>query len=165
MNITAKVDYAMRALLELAQRDRATNAETVAESQQIPVRFLFGIFSEMRRAGIITSQRGPDGGYRLARPPCDITPADVIRALDGPLANVRNAGPEETAYTGPARHLQHVWVATRASLRAVLEEVTLADILEERLPDSVLVILDRPDAWEPELTSRDRRTPHPASPV
>lgn len=140
----------MRALLEMAQRDRPTSGESLAVGQNIPARFLFSILGDLRRAGLITNQRGPDGGYRLARPPEHITPADVIRALDGPLAEVRNLSPEAALYTGSARYLQHLWVATRASLRSVLDLVTLADLLKGDFPESVADLLDSPSAWQPE---------------
>jgi len=150
LNITAKVDYAMRALLEMAEQDRPTSGEALAERQKISPRFLFSILGDLRRAGLITNQRGPDGGYRLAARPEDITPADVIRALDGPLAEVRNLSPEAAHYSGSAQYLQHLWVATRASLRSVLDVVTLSDLLKGDFPPSVAGLLESPSAWQPE---------------
>src|SRR5437660_2944031 len=120
----------MRALLELTTVPgrEPVRAETLARSQGIPLKFLENILVDLRRAGIVASHRGAEGGYRLARPAREVTPAQVIRALDGPLAEVRGTRPEAAAYDGAAEHLQDVWVAVRASLRSVLECVTLADI-------------------------------------
>ena len=123
--ISAKVDYAVRALCTLADADgKAVTAEALAKSQNLPAKFLESILNDMRRAGLLLSQRGAEGGYRLSRPAESITVAEVIRPLDGPLAEVRGLRPEATEYEGSAEHLQDVWVAVRASLRAVLEHVT-----------------------------------------
>ena len=105
--------------------------------------------NDLRRAGLVISQRGPDGGYRLARDPSDITIADVIRALVGPLAEVRGQRPEDTVYAGAAEHLQEVWVAVRAALRRVLDNVTLADVASGNLPPDILALMEDPDAWQP----------------
>lgn len=152
MQVSARVDYGMRALAELAaaaqQGNQLIKGEVLADAQGIPVKFLEGILSQLRRTGFVMSQRGADGGYRLARPAEQITVADVIRALEGPLAAVRGAPPEDTEYAGPAGHLRDVWVATRASMRAVLENVTLADITEGHLPEGAKVLLKEPGAWE-----------------
>jgi Rrf2 family protein len=146
--ISAKVDYAVRALCTLADADgRSVTAESLAESQGLPSKFLESILNDMRRAGLLISQRGAEGGYRLSRPAGSITVADVIRPLDGPLAEVRGLRPEATTYQGAAEHLQDVWVAVRASLRAVLDLVTIADIVAGRLPRSVRKLTTDPDAW------------------
>ena len=149
MYISAKVDYAVRALCTLADADgHPVTAETLARSQGLPAKFLESILNDMRRAGLLLSQRGAEGGYRLSRPASSITVADVIRPLDGPLAEVRGLRPEAANYEGSAEHLQEVWVAVRASLRAVLERVTIADIVSGKLPRSVDKLTSDPDAWK-----------------
>jgi len=152
MRISSKVDYAVRACAELAVRSPsrasgATKGETIGTAQGIPTKYLENILSELRRSGLVGSQRGADGGYWLARPAAEITVADVIRAVEGPLADVRGQAPEELDYVGPAQPLERVWMATRASLRLVLEEVSLADIATDSLPRSVGALLDDPEAW------------------
>lgn len=149
MHIPAKVDYGMRALLTLADRGAPATAEDLAVAQGLPAKFLGAILNDLRRSGLVTSQRGAEGGYRLARPPDEIAVADVMRALDGPLAEVRGLRPEATTYQGAAEHLQEVWVAVRASLRGVLERVTLEDVVRGRLPRSVARLTEDPDAWAP----------------
>ena len=149
MHSSAKADYGTRALLTLADRGEPATAEALADAQGLPARFLGAILIDLRRAGIVSSQRGAEGGYRLARPADKITVAEVMRALDGPLAEVRGLRPEAAHYEGAAAHLQDVWVAVRASLRNVLERVTLADIVAGRLPRSVARLTEDPDAWEP----------------
>ena len=150
MYISAKVDYATRVLLALAGAPAGAPAtgETLAKAQGVPVKFVENTLVELRRAGIVTSQRGPEGGYRLARPAHEIAVADIFRALEGPLAEVRGERPEDTVYEGPAAHLQQVWVAVRAALRLVLESVTLADVLAGKLPPEVAELVAAPDAWE-----------------
>ena len=139
MYISAKVDYAVRALCTLADAEgRPVTAESL---------FLESILNDMRRAGLLLSQRGAEGGYRLSRPAESITVAEVIRPLDGPLAEVRGLRPEAASYEGSAERLQDVWVAVRASLRAVLEHVTIADIVSGELPKSVQKLTTDPDAW------------------
>jgi len=147
MYISAKVDYAVRALCTLAASDTPLTSESLASSQGLPAKFLESILNDMRRAGLLTSQRGPDGGYRLARPADEITVADVIRPLDGPLAEIRGLRPEAAEYVGAAQHLQAVWVAVRASLRSVLDEVTIAGIVSGELPVSVSALTADPEAW------------------
>ncbi|CAN5155653.1 RrF2 family transcriptional regulator [soil metagenome] len=148
MHISAKVDYAMRALVELVGAEQTViRADLLAEVQGIPIRFLERIMGELRRAGIVLSQRGAHGGYRLARPAEQITVADVIRAIDGPLAEVRGDRPENRSYVGAAEPLREVWVAVRASLRNVLEEVTVAQIATNQLPAAVTALTERPEAW------------------
>jgi Rrf2 family protein len=149
VNISAKVDYGIRALVALAAEGGGpVKAEELARAQDIPVHFLENILGDLRRAGVVATQRGQVGGYRLARPPSDITLADVIRPLDGPLAAVRGVRPEAVSYAAPTEHLQHVWVAVRASLRSVLECVTLQDVVTGRLPRKVAKLTEPEDAWQ-----------------
>lgn len=149
MHVTAKVDYAVRAALVLARAEgELVKADVVAEAQAIPRHFLDNILNDLRRAGIVATQRGAEGGSRLARPATDITVADVMRAIAGPLAAVRDVPPEHLAYTGPAERLPEVWVAVRAALRGVLEHVTLADLAVGRLPDDVERLTADPEAWK-----------------
>ena len=153
MRITAKVDYAVRAAAELAahaavQGPRAPmKGDAVASAQGIPVRFLESILAELRRSGIVGSQRGSEGGYWLARPASDVSVADIIRAVEGPLADVHGTPPEEAEYEGAAAELQRVWIATRVALREVLETTTIADIASGSLPASVTALAQRPDGW------------------
>lgn len=150
MHITAKAEYAMRALLTLAANEdgKPLTADKLAGSQKLPVKFLENILVDLRRGGLVRSQRGAEGGYRLARSAQLITAAEVLRLVDGPLADVRGLRPEAAAYDGPAEHLQEVWVAARASLRGVLDHVTLADIATGQLPEAVLQYTGDPAAWE-----------------
>lgn len=148
MQIPAKSDYAIRALLVLAASDgRPTSGASLAAAQQIPPKFLELILAELRRSGIVASVRGAEGGYRLARPATQIALADVIRAVDGPLAEVRGERPESVEYEGAALHLQKVWIAVRVALRGVLEITTLADVAHGNLPRHVRRLLDDPEAW------------------
>ncbi|MGH3713151.1 MAG: RrF2 family transcriptional regulator [Micromonosporaceae bacterium] len=148
MRLSARVDYALRAASELAAASgRTVTSEKLATAQQIPPKFLESILLQLRRAGIINSQRGPEGGYWLARPAEEISLADIIRAIDGPLANVRGQRPEQLGYQGAARALQDVWVALRASERAILEQVSLADVATGELPDPVRLLTADPAAW------------------
>lgn len=148
VHISAKADYAVRALLDLAEAgDERRTAAKLVESQGLPRKFLEAILNELRKAGIVSGRRGFDGGFALARPAAEITLADVLRAVDGPLAEVRGMRPEQAAYTGSAQHLGEVWVAVRASLRAVLEHVTVEDLLQERLPAVITDRTSNPDAW------------------
>jgi Rrf2 family protein len=148
--ISAKVDYATRALLTLtAARGGPLTGEQLATAQNLPGRFLENILNDLRRAGLVASHRGANPGYRLVQPAEDVSVADIIRALEGPLAEVHGLRPEAAVYTGAATHLREVWVAVRASLRGVLEHVSLADIVTGRLPAAVTTLLNQPDAWEP----------------
>ena len=150
MRVSAKADYAIRAAVELAAAgDGPVKGERLAQAQEIPSNFLENILSDLRNAGIVASRRGADGGYWLARPAADVSLADVIRAVDGPLANVRGVRSEQVAYQGSAEKLRDVWVAVRASLRSVLENVTLADLASGELPASVRTLVADPDAWAP----------------
>ena len=150
MRVSTKVDYAIRAAVELAAApDGHAKGERIAQAQEIPLKFLENILAEMRHAGIVRSQRGAVGGYWLARPADEITLAEIIRAVEGPLANVRGARPESIEYAGSAEPLREVWVAVRASLRSVLEEVTLADVAQGELPSAVRELVADPEAWAP----------------
>jgi Rrf2 family protein len=149
MRVSAKTDYALRAAVELAAAPEGTpvKGERLATSQSIPLRFLENILLQLRHAGIIESRRGADGGYRLARPAAEITLADVIRAIDGPLAGVSGQRPETLDFKGNSEPLREVWVAVRASLRGVLENVSLADVANNDLPTRVSELTSEPDAW------------------
>lgn len=148
MKLSAKVDYAVRAALELAAAgDQSVKGEQIARAQDIPPRFLENILGDLRQAGLVHSQRGTDGGYRLARPASEITVADVMRIEAGNLADIHGERPEEVRYHGPAERLRDVWVAARTTYRALLERVTLADIVAGELPDEVVEITSRPDSW------------------
>jgi Rrf2 family protein len=149
VRISARADYAVRATAELAAAagDKPIKAEQVALAQDIPLKFLLNILSELKHARIVRSQRGAEGGFQLARPAEQITLAEVIRAVEGPLASVHEARPEEVEYRGPASSLREVWVAVRANLRAVLESVTVADLASGSLPGTVKELVSDPDAW------------------
>ena len=149
MRVSAKSDYAIRAAVELAAAGEGpVKGERLAQAQEIPSNFLENILSDLRNAGIVSSRRGADGGYWLARPAEEITLADVIRAVEGPLANIQDSAPEATHYPGPAEHLRDVWIAVRANLRAVLEHVTLADLTAGELPLEVQRLIADSDTWE-----------------
>lgn len=162
MRLSARVDYALRAVAELAAataagggggpgngagQSRPVTAERLAAAQDIPPKFLESILLQLRRGGIVTAQRGPDGGYRLARPADDISLAAVIRVIDGPLAHVRGQRPEELGYRGAATALQEVWIALRATEREILELVTIADVVAGKLPARVNELAADPRAW------------------
>jgi Rrf2 family protein len=149
VRISAKADYAVRAAIELAAAgtERPTKGDAVAQAQGIPLKFLENILADMRHAGLVTSRRGAEGGYWLARPAEEITVADVIRAVEGPLASVRGGRPEDVDYAGTAEPLQKVWIGVRASLRRVVEQVTLADLAANGLPPHVEQLADDPEAW------------------
>jgi Rrf2 family protein len=150
VKVTAKADYAVRAVLELATADGGlVKADRIAEAQGIPRHFLDNILTDLRRAGIVATHRGADGGSRLARPADSIALADVMRAIEGPLAAVRDIRPESLSYEGPAERLPDVWIAVRAALRGVLEQVTVADVAAGRLPSEVQRLTDDPEAWKP----------------
>jgi Rrf2 family protein len=152
VRVSAKVDYAVRAAIELAAADepgQPIKGERIAQAQGVPLKFLENILTELRHAGLVRSQRGVEGGYWLARPAEEISVADVIRAVEGPIANVRGVGPHEVEYAGSAERLRDVWIAVRASLRSVLEEVTLADLARGELPAEVEALTADPEAWQP----------------
>jgi Rrf2 family protein len=150
MRVSAKVDYALRATIELAASgDGPVKGERIAQAQEIPLKFLENILGDLRHAGIVRSQRGVEGGYWLARPADQVTVAEVVRAVEGPIANVRGVGPEQVEYAGSAERLRDVWIAVRANLRAVLERVTIADLADGELPESIEALAADPDAWQP----------------
>ena len=149
MYISAKADYALRALVTLAAADHPMTAEALARSQELPVNFLENILLQLRRSGLVASQRGPDAGYRFRRPPTEITAADVMRAVDGPLAEVRGLRPEDTAYPSGTEVLQELWVALRASIRRVLESVTITQLAKGELPRPLRSLVADPDSWAP----------------
>jgi Rrf2 family protein len=150
VQISAKTDYAIRALLQLAENEpRLVKVDTIVAEQGLPRKFIEAILGDLRRANIVRSQRGAEGGYALTRPATDVSLGAVIRAVDGPLAEVRGLRPHETTYNGVAEHLPEVWVAVRAGLRRVLDETTLADVLSGSLPSHVRTLIDQPDAWLP----------------
>jgi Rrf2 family protein len=146
MRISAKSDYAVRAMAQLAAdggRGTPVKAEQVSHEQQIPLNFLLGILRELKQAHLLRSQRGPEGGYLLRRPAAEISVADVIRAVDGPLAQIRDVSMNELTYEGPAEVLPDVWMAVRSSLRSVLENVSIADLVNSRLPRHVRTLAER----------------------
>ena len=148
MRITARVDYAVRAAVELAAvAPEALTADRIATAQGIPARFLQTILGDLQHARLVTSQRGREGGYRLALPPSEISLARVMRVEQGFLAEVHGQRPEDVTYPGPAAALGTVWVAARASYRRVLEEVTLADVIAGKLPAHVTALVELEDAW------------------
>lgn len=152
MQVSARVDYALRAMTELATASReeiptSLRGAEISVSQRIPKKFMENILFDLRRAGLIKARRGVGGGYQLARSAEDITLADVIRAVEGPLANVRGEWPEDVEYSGSAALLQSVWIAVRANLRAVLEAVTLDDLVCGKLPEKVAHLTRNDEAW------------------
>jgi Rrf2 family protein len=160
VRVSAKADYAVRAAAELAAaavNARPLKREQISAAQNIPSKFLETIMLELKHAGIVKSTRGAGGGYALARPAADISVADVIRAVDGPLANVRGERVETVEYSGPAHALRDVWVAVRASLRRVLETTSLQDLVDDHLPERVRELTTDPEAWI--SLNRRRRSP------
>jgi Rrf2 family protein len=152
VDISAKTDYAIRAMLALAQAEARGSAplsvDMLATGQALPRKFLEAILSDLRRAGLVTSTRGARGGYALSQPAAETRLGDIFRAVDGPLAEVRGLRPHETSYSGVAQHLPVVWVAVRVSLRSVLDETSLADVLSGDLPRHVRELASAPGAWE-----------------
>ena len=150
MHVTAKADYAVRAVIELAESEQSAprKVDEVAQAQGIPVSFLENILTQLRSSGIVRSQRGPEGGYWLAKPADEVSLAQIIRAVEGPLVGVRGQRPEEIEYVGSAESLQQVWIALRANLRKVLEQVTVADVAAGKLPKEVLALTREEEAWE-----------------
>jgi Rrf2 family protein len=149
VRISAKADYAVRAAVELAAAtgDRPIKAERIATAQDIPLNFLENILGELRHSGIVRSQRGAEGGFRLAKPADQVTIADIIRAVEGPLASVRGGPPEDISYPGSSSTLPRVWIAVRANLRKVVEHVTVADVAGGKLPPAVDQLAEDPEAW------------------
>jgi Rrf2 family protein len=151
MRISAKVDYAVRATIELAVagEGNACKGDVISEAQDIPLKFLENILGELKHSGIVASRRGAHGGYWLAKPPEEIALADIVRAVEGPLASVRGQGAEDLTYKGKAAPLQQVWIALRANLREVMEETTLADVVSGELPAKVSELTEPAEAWSP----------------
>jgi Rrf2 family protein len=150
VQISAKTDYAVRALLSLAAHaPERISAGVVVDEQNLPLKFIEGILGDLRRAGLVRTQRGVGGGYSLSRPAGEITLGAVLRAVDGPLAEVHGLRPDETSYSGVAVHLRDVWVAVRASLREVLDQTTVQQVLTGDLPPHVRKLVDVPEAWQP----------------
>lgn len=150
MQISARGDYAVRAALSLAAAyPSLLSAQAIAQEQDMPRKFLEAVLADLRRGGIVRAQRGAEGGYALAQPPRDIAIGAILRAVDGPLAGVRGLRPEETRYDGAAENLPRLWVAVRAAVRDVVDEVSLADLVSGRMPAHVRKLTTRPDAWEP----------------
>jgi Rrf2 family protein len=151
MRISAKVDYAVRAGIELATADNddPVKGEAISDAQEIPLKFLENILGELKHHGIVGSRRGASGGYWLAKKPEEVTLAEIVRAVEGPLATVRGQGSESLKYKGAAKPLQNVWIAVRANLRAVMDEVTLADIVNDDLPAVVKELSEPAEAWSP----------------
>ncbi|MFC5729531.1 MULTISPECIES: RrF2 family transcriptional regulator [Nocardioides] len=149
MRVSAKSDYALRALIAMAARDdaKAVSAEELGRQQEIPHGFLQAILADLRRAGIVLSQRGQAGGWRMARDAAEVSVADVIRAVDGPLVSVYGLRPEAVSYNESAEVLQHVWIAARRALREVFEDVSIQQLAEGRLPDAVTSRTADEDAW------------------
>ena len=151
MRVSAKADYALRATIELAAAAASgagpVKREQLAAAQEIPLKFLESVLLELKHVGIVRSHRGASGGYSLGRDASEITVADVIRAVEGPMANVRGERPERVRYPGSAAPLREVWIAVRASLRSLLEATTIADIVAGRLPEHVLDLTREPEAW------------------
>lgn len=153
MQVSARADYALRAMVELAARTARepgslVTAEELASAQDMPLKYLEGILAQLRRSGLVISKRGAEGGYRLSRDAELISVADVVRAVDGPLAAVRGEPPEDTEYAGAASGLLEVWIALRAAMREVLENVTLADVAARRMPAVARRVLELPGSWE-----------------
>ena len=151
MRVSTKADYALRALIEMARRPDATpvSAEELGRLQEIPPGFLQSILADLRRAGVVVSQRGQSGGWRLNRAAADVSVADVIRAVDGPLVSVYGLRPESVQYNQSAAILQHVWIAARRSLRDFFEGVSIQDLADGKLPDAVTAMTADEDSWAP----------------
>ena len=150
VQISARGDYAVRAGLSLASAyPSLMSAQAVATDQNMPHKFLEAVLADLRRANIVRAQRGAEGGYTLASPPQEISVGMILRAVDGPLAGVRGSRPEETRYEGAAEHLPRLWVALRAAIREVVDEVSLAELISGRLPAHVRKLTTQPDAWQP----------------
>lgn len=156
MRVSAKADYAVRAAVELAAAGEGpTKGERLADAQEIPLQFLEHILLELKHSGIVRARRGAKGGYWLARPADEVSVADIVRAVEGPIANVQSMAPEAIEYRGSAAHLQEVWIAVRASLRSVLEEVTLADLVSGNLPAIVGELTAAPEAWQASTSTKE----------
>jgi len=151
VKISAKADYALQALVEIAvatHRETLISAEDISEKREIPEKFLEGILTLLRKAGLVNSYRGPSGGFELAKNPEDIAVADIIRIVDGPLAAVRGFAPEDIAYSGAVKHVSDVWIATRAALRNVLENISIADIVAGEFDPTIVKMISDKDAMK-----------------
>lgn len=151
MKISAKVDYALQAVIEIAvstEKELLISAEEISTKHQIPEKFLEGILTLLRKSGIVNSYRGPSGGYELAKSPETITVADLFRIIDGPLAAVRGLAPEEVGYAGSVKYISDVWIATRVGLRHVLENISIADIINGEFDPPIQKLLNEKDAWK-----------------
>ena len=151
MRVTAKSDYALRALIEIARQDGSApvSAEELGRLQDIPHGFLQAILADLRRSGIVIAQRGQSGGWRLNKDAAEISVADVIRAVDGPLVSVYGLRPESVEYNDAAAVLQHVWIAGRVALRDVFEQVSIQQLADGKLPKAVTSRTADEDAWQP----------------
>src|SRR5262249_6748537 len=159
MRVSAKADYAVRAAAEVGGAEEGrVKGEKLAEAQDIPLQFLEHILLELKHAGIVRARRGAKGGYWLGRPADEVTIADIVRAVEGPIAHVQASPPETIEYRGHAQHPQEVWIAVRASLRNVVEEVTLADLVSGELPESVKDLIASPDAWVTSTATKEHAT-------
>jgi Rrf2 family protein len=148
MRISAKVDYAVRAAVELAAAGGdPIKGEAIADAQDIPLKFLENILGELKHTGIVSSRRGAQGGYWLAKDADEVSLADIVRAVEGPLATVRGQGPESLTYKGEAEPLQKVWIALRANIREVMEDTSLADVVGGKLPSEVRELSEPAEAW------------------
>jgi Rrf2 family protein len=150
MRVSAKTDYAVRAMIELAggTEEAPVKSEHVSAAQEIPPRFLQAILTELRYAGLVRGRPGTEGGYWLAQPPDEITLAEIVREVEGPLASVHGEPPDELTLRGDAKPLQEVWIALRANMREILEGITIADIVAGRLPEPVRRIVSDPEVWQ-----------------
>ena len=166
MHVTARSDYALRAVAELAAADgQLLKRDEISARQHIPVEFLESVLLALKHRGIVQSQRGANGGFRLGRPADSISLADVIRAVDGPMADVRGDRPELVKYEGPARRLQDVWIAVRASLRDLLEGISVEDLVDGRMPEGVVRFTEDPEAWISRGRSRRAGSTLPRAPM
>lgn len=150
MQVSARGDYAVRAACELASAYPSTlSAQALADAQSLPRKFLEAILADLRRGGVVIAVRGAEGGYSLTRPPAEVTVGMVLRAVDGPLAGVRGHRPEQTSYSGTAEHLATLWVAVRAAVRGVVDEVSLDQLVKGEIPPEIQALTEAPDAWQP----------------
>lgn len=165
MHVSAKGDYAARAVTYLAgvYPERAS-AQVIADSYELPRKFLEAVLADLRRAAIVTAVRGADGGYALRRSPAEITVGEVLRAIDGPLADVHGLRPDEVTYPPALQHLQEVWVAARSAVRSVFDEVTLDQLVTGEFPDAIRALYDNDDAWTPRLGPQVPSIPRGADP-
>lgn len=165
MHVSAKADYAVRAVIGLASaHPERVSASALAERYTMPRKFLEAVLSDLRRASIVASTRGPEGGYALRRPPVEVTVGEVLRAIDGPLADIHGLRPDEATYGEGLEHLQELWVAARSAVRSVLDEVTFDQLVTGQFPDAVTALFTGDDAWEPRSGPRRPTSPRAGSP-